>query len=121
MIPLPWAILGVVLLVGISGASGYWKGGKDRANAIYAQQAREAVLTKEAQDKALQAAAAEIAKLDVTNRTIHAKTEVITREVPVYRDCRHDPAGMRGVNEALAAPGQSPDSGKLPRPDTPGG
>jgi hypothetical protein len=118
VIPLPWALLAVVLLIAASGASGYWKGGKDRENAIVAQQAREAVIAQEAQDKALQAAADRIVKLDVENKTIHAKTEVIVREVPVYGDCRHSPDGLRNVNEALT--GTKPDAeGRVPAADAP--
>ena len=120
MIPLPWLILAVLLSLAASGGLGYWKGSEHTADRIAAQQAREAVLTQEARDKALQAAAAEIAKIDVANKTIHAKTEVITREVPVYRDCKHSPDGLRNVNEALTGQPQPTADGKLPAPGSVG-
>ena len=124
MIPaqlIPWLILAFTLTVGAAGATGYWKGGQHKADEIAAQQAREVVLTEKARDEALQAAADRIVKLDVKNTTIRQKTEVITREVPVYNECRHDPRTLGLLNDALA-PGseaQPPSDGKLPRPDAP--
>jgi hypothetical protein len=117
MIPLPWLILGVTLLIGASGASGYWQGAKHKEAEIIAQAARDAVIGQEAQDKALAAAAERVIQLDVQNKTIHAKTEVIVREVPVYRDCKHSPDGLRNVNEALTGQAESPADGKLPTTD----
>jgi uncharacterized protein YbjQ (UPF0145 family) len=117
MIPLPWLILAVTLLVGAAGASGYWQGGKHKEAEIVAQQARDAVIGQEAQDKALAAAADRVVKLDVQNKTIHAKTEVIVREVTVYRDCKHSPDGLRNVNEALTGQAEPPADGQLPAAD----
>jgi hypothetical protein len=101
MIPLPWLILAVTLLIGSAGATGYWQGAKHKEAEIVAQQARDAVIGQEAQDKALQAAADRVVKLDVQNKTIHAKTEVIVREVPVYGECKHDPSTLQLLNDAL--------------------
>jgi hypothetical protein len=42
---------------------------------------------------------------------IKGKAEVITHEVPVYRDCVHDPRGLHVVNQALAGGIAPPDSG----------
>jgi hypothetical protein len=119
MIPLPWAIIGVCLLVAASGASGYWKGGKDRANAIYAQQAREAVVAQEAQDRALEAAAKEIAKIEVRNVTVRQKAETIVREVPVYGACVHDDRVFDLLNEAIT--GKPAPDRKLPGNRAPDG
>lgn len=103
---LPWFLLAVVLAVGSAGATGYVRGRTDGRAALEAELARDAAATKAAQNAALQAAAAEIAKLDVKNTTIKQKTEVIQREVPVYRNCRHDPRVLGLLNDAL-----SPDTG----------
>ena len=117
-VPLPWMIIGLLAAVGAAGTIGYVKGGTDTGNRIAADLARTAEVTRKAHDEALQAAAAQIAKLDVKSTTIRQKTEVITREVPVYGDCRHDPRTLGLLNESLAAgPAQPADSGKLPRPD----
>lgn len=125
MIPLtfmPWIILAVTLLIGGAGATGYWKGSQHKADEIAAQQAREAALVEKTRETAAQAAAEQIAKIEVKNVTIRQKAETITREVPVYGDCRHDPRTLGLLNDALA-PGttqtQPADNGKLPRPDAP--
>lgn len=125
MIPLnflPWIVLAVTLLVGAAGATGYWKGSQHTADQIAAQQAREAALVEKTRETAAQAAAEQIAKIEVKNVTIRQKAETITREVPVYGDCRHDPRTLGLLNDALA-PGttqtQPADNGKLPRPDAP--
>lgn len=100
-LPLPWLLLAVVLLVGASGATGYWQGSKHKANEIAAQAAREAALVEKTREAAQQAAATEISKIEVKQTTIRQKAEVITREVPVYRDCRHDQRTMDLLNSAL--------------------
>ncbi len=116
----PWIILAVALLVGASGAGGYYKGGKHKEASMVAQQAREAVVAQEAQDKALAAAAERVVQLDVKNKTIHAKTEVIVREVPVYGACRNTPDGLRNINEALTGQEQPPTDGELSAADPAG-
>ncbi len=125
MIPIsfmPWLILVVTLLVGAAGASGYWQGSKHKADEIAAQQAREAALIEKTREAAQEAAAAEISKIEVKNVTIRQKAETITREVPVYGDCRHDPRTLGLLNDALApgaAEAKPADRGKLPAADAP--
>jgi hypothetical protein len=116
-IPLPWMILGFLLAVGGAGAAGYIKGGKDTGNRIATDLALTAEATRKAQGEALQAAAESIAKIDVKTTTIRQKTEVITREVPVYGTCRHSADGLRNVNEALTGTESPASDGKLPAPD----
>lgn len=126
MIPaplIPWLILAVVALVGASGATGYWQGSKHTENQIAAQAAREAALVDKTREAATQAAAEQISKIEVRNTTIRQKAEVITREVPVYGDCRHDPRTLGLLNDALApgaAEAQPADRGKLPAADAAG-
>jgi hypothetical protein len=123
MIPLPllpWLILAVTLLVGAAGAGGYWQGAKHKADEIAAQEARESALIVKATDAATLAAAEAISKIEVKNTTIRQKAEVITREVPVYGDCRHDPRTLGLLNDALApgaAEAKPADRGKLPAAD----
>ena len=125
MIPLPflpWMILAVTLLVGGAGATGYWQGSKHKADEIAAQTAREAALVEKTRETAAAAAAEQISKIEVKNVTIRQKAETITREVPVYGDCRHDPRTLGLLNDALApgaAEGKPASDGKLPKPDAP--
>lgn len=120
-VPLPWMILAFVLAVGGAGTFGYVRGGKDTGNRIAADLARTAAAVNEAQTLALNAAAAKVAEIDVKTTTIRQKTEVITREVPVYGSCRHSPDGLRNVNEALTGQEQATGNGKLPPADSPRG
>lgn len=120
-VPLPWMILGFVLAIAGAGASGYWQGSKHTADQIAAQAARDAALVEKTRETAQAAAAQEISKIEVKNVTIRQKAETITREVPVYGDCRHDPRTLGLLNDALAPAGigaKSPDNGKLPPSDT---
>lgn len=124
MIPLPlipWLILALTLLVGAAGATGYWQGSKHTADQIAAQAAREAALVETTREAAALAAAEQISKIEVKNTTIRQKAEVITREVPVYGECRHDPRTYGLLNDALApgaAEARPADKGKLPAVDT---
>lgn len=69
-------------------------------------------------DKAIAAgrtgAAEEIAKLEIKNVTIQQRIERETREVPVYRDCRHSAPGLRSLNDALENRPLAPGAGQLP-------
>jgi hypothetical protein len=89
----PWAILAVVLA--IAGAGGYGIHlGKSLERAEYAKQ-----LSLE--EKIQQTLATEVSKIQVINRPKIERVETITREVPVYRDCRHDPAVLGLLNDLL--------------------
>jgi hypothetical protein len=115
VIPLPWLLLSVTVLVGSAGIVGYQQGSRHKADQILAQQARDAAIL----ETAMQGAAEAIAQIEVKNVTIRQKAETITREVPVYRDCRHDPDGLQLVNEALT--GKPAGTGKLPASDATAG
>ena len=73
------------------------------------QQARTEQLIARVADEAQRGAAAEIAKIEIKNTTIRQQLETVTREVPVYRDCRNTADGMRLLNDALRAPEPSGD------------
>ena len=98
MIANPWLALAAV--VALSGAYAY--GRYDGRQLELATQYRESRAAEVSRDAALKGAAEAISKIEVRNVTIRQQAETITREVPVYRECRHDPRGMRMVNEALA-------------------
>lgn len=115
----PWILLAVVVAVLASyGAVGY-KGYRVGQDSIIAEQAKLADVETRTRDAALAAAGEAISKIEVRNVTIRQKAETITREVPVYGDCRHDPSGLRLVNEALGPQTEHLGSGKLPPADAP--
>jgi hypothetical protein len=60
------------------------------------------VLIEKVADKAQEGAARVIATLQPKYTTIQQKTETITREVPVYRDCHNTPDEFRLLNDALS-------------------
>ena len=62
---------------------------------------------------ATEAAVTAIKGIEVKYVPIKTKAEIVTREVTVYRDCVHDPDGLRLVNEALAG-GQPSDTPRVP-------
>lgn len=112
----PWVLLAAGLALAAShGAVGYkaYRLGQDN---VYAEQAKLEEVEKRTREAALIATAEAISKIEVRNVTIRQKAETVVREVPVYRDCRHDPSGLQLVNEALTAPG-SAGGGKLPGTD----
>lgn len=76
-------------------------------------QAEQQKLIAAVEERAQIGAAAEIAKIKVTQQTINRKVETLTREVPVYRDCVHDPA-VSGLLDQARAGGRlqaKPDGG----------
>lgn len=121
MIPLPfipYIALGLLLLFGGTSWFAYSKGSEAAENRILAAQAKEATL----EERVRVALAEEISKLKVEHQTIKQKTEVITREVPVYRDCQHDDRTFGLLNHGLTPPekraGPAFDS-QLPGTDSP--
>lgn len=58
------------------------------------------VASREAQDKALSAAADRIAQITVKNQTIVQRIERETIEKPVFRDCRSGADAVRLLNSA---------------------
>lgn len=112
----PYALLTVLLvLVASHGAVGYkaYQLGQDN---VIAEQAKLEEVEKRTREAALTATAEMLSKIEVKHVTIRQNAETVIREVPVYRECRHDPAGLQLVNEALAAP-ESARGGELPAAD----
>lgn len=99
----------------VGGAFFYGQGvGKD------SQIAKEAAVKEaiaETRKAALEGAADAIAKIKVRNTTIQGKVETIVRDNPVYRDCLHDPDGLRNINEALGGRSGRASGGVVPGTD----
>jgi len=114
MIPLPWMITALLTALIAASATGYYYGGKHQADRNASQIARERNLV----EKVRAATAEEISKIEIRNTTIRQKAEVITREVPVYRDCVHDDRTLSLLNAALqGATAESAVDGELPGAD----
>ena len=107
----PWLLLGALLAILASFGFGYQRGSaKAEAEAEH-----QALLIAKASEAAQQAAAQEIAKIDIRHTTIRQKVQRETIEKPVYRDCSHSPDGLRLVNQALSGRVDGADDLKLSR------
>lgn len=95
----PWIALACCALF----ASAYFAGRHDGASLSEAAQVREEKIAKLAYDKAMEAAASAISKLEIKHVTYRQKIEREVKEVPVYRsvECQHTPDGLRILNAAL--------------------
>lgn len=113
----PWILIaaGVVFSGAIGGA--YIKGrGDGRAVEIAARVTLEEV-ARASRDASMQAAAEQIAKIEVKNVTIRQKLETEIREKPVYRDCFTDQRVLDTVNEAITG-NTAAGSSELPAAST---
>ena len=111
----PYAILAAVVLAGAALGGSYWQGRQDGRDACQAAAARDDAVRQKTLEAAQQGAAQAISKIEVQNVTIRQRVEREIREKPVYRDCRHTPGGLRGVNAALTGDDPEPaGSGQLP-------
>lgn len=99
-------ILAIILALCLVAGAGGFVGNRLKQ----AEWDRSIIATKDAQDKALDAAANAIAQIDVKQQTIVQRVTHETVEKPVYRDCVNDPGVMRDINAAI----QSADSSELP-------
>lgn len=93
----------VAALLGLLAA--YGAGRADGTRVERAKHLTAVETARDATDAALRVTADAIAKIEVRNVTIRQQAETIVREVPVYQQCRHDPSGLRLVNEALTGTG----------------
>jgi hypothetical protein len=79
---------------------------------------------QEAADKAgkaaTSAAVTAIEGIQVKYVTIKQQAETVTREVPVYRDCTHDPRGLQAINQALAGGESGSGAAVVPAADPAG-
>lgn len=110
----PYVLLAIALFYfGSLGAVGYkaYQAGGDH---VIAETQKLIDVEVRTRDAALAVTSEAIAQIEVKNVTIRQKAETITREVPVYTDCKHDAAGLRLINEALTGKAEPVDPGKLP-------
>jgi hypothetical protein len=93
----PWVILGVLLAIAGAGGLGYYKGNAHARTAALAEAAKQMTL----EEKIQTTIATEVSKIKVTNTTLKQTIQGKTVEVPVYRDCRHDPVVLGLLNDLL--------------------
>ena len=107
---LPWAALGVTLLLAFTARFAYEQG-YDKA--VLEQEAEEARVMR--QHETLQMfIAGEISKIKVENKTILKRMEREIVKETVYLDCRHTDDGLRAVNDALRAKTDTTTNSRMP-------
>ena len=115
MVPV-WALLAewkwAALVLALVGAYGW--GRHDGGALALSDALRDAQVAAVAVDAAQRGAALEISKLEIKNITVQRRIERETREVPVYRDCKHSADGLRLLDAALGSRALPADSGELP-------
>lgn len=119
-IPSPYELLAKVVIGAVLVLGAAATGAKLGYNYAAGQAARQEVLIQAVADKAQTAAAVEISKIQPKYVTIQQKTETITREVPVYRDCHNTPDELRLLNDALtdSDSAEPAGGGELPKADS---
>lgn len=98
-------ILGIILALCLVAGAGGFVGNRLKQ----AEWDRSIIATKEAQDKALDAAAKAVAQLNITQQTIVQKVQHEVQTKTVYRDCVVPDDGSRLLNAAIS--NQEPASG----------
>jgi hypothetical protein len=106
----PYVALGAVAVW----AGSLWAAYSHGREAEEGAQAREALAAERASAVAAEAAASAIAAIQVQHETIIQPVQREVRERTVYRECRHSPDGLRGVNAALTG---ATGDGQLPAAD----
>ena len=106
----PWMLLGLAMAF-VGSLYGAYRHGVTTTEGAYAMAAQE---SQKARDEALQAAAKEIAKIDVKHVTIRQNLEKEIHEKLVYSTCRNSDSGMQLINAALTNKPIAPSDSKLP-------
>lgn len=114
----PHLLIGIAWAASLGGA-GYFAYGAGQ-DSITAFNAKAAEIVQATKDAAQLGAAEAIAKNRPRNTTIVNEVQHEVQTNTVYRDCRHTPDGLRGINEALTGKRPvPPGGGKLPGVDDP--
>ena len=98
-------ILAIILALCLVAGAGGFVGNRLKQ----AEWDRSIIATKDAQDKALDAAAKAVAQLNITQQTIVQKVQHEVQTKTVYRDCVVPDDGSRLLNAAIS--NQEPASG----------
>lgn len=117
MLANPWIVIILMVALGASHVAAYLYGGRNKENAIMAEELRQERLAEKFEG----VVAENIGRMKVVNTTIYQRA---TREVvkePVYVDCVHTADGLQLVNAALANKSIAAGSGQLPGADADGG
>jgi multidrug efflux pump subunit AcrA (membrane-fusion protein) len=115
-----YGVLAVTIAWGASvTGAGWWayNTGKDHE---VAARAREDAAAMAAAQIAAAAAAEAISRIEVQRVEITQPMLREVREKTVYRECRHTPDGLRGVNAALTGHAEPAGAGELPAASAPG-
>lgn len=108
------ALLLAVLLWVASVAGSYFYGTNVGATGEVAKQLTMEKAIEETRKVVLKETANAIANIRVHNTTVQGRVETIVRDNPVYRDCQHDPDGLRLINEALSGRSGPAGTGSVP-------
>lgn len=109
-----YALLGGAVMWAFSLAGAGWWAFETGRDVEIATQYRESAAAQKASQVAAAAAAAAIGKMEVQRVEITQPVLREVREKTVYRDCRHSPDGLRGINAALTGITESVGTGELP-------
>lgn len=91
-------ILGIILALCLVAGAGGFVGNRLKQS----EWDRSIIATKEAQDKALDAAAKAVAQINITQQTIVQKVQHEVQTKTVYRDCVVPDDGSRLLNAAIS-------------------
>ncbi len=113
MLANPWVLLTLLIALGASHVGAYVYGGRNKENAIRAEELRQEQLAEKFEG----VVAETLANMKVVNTTVYQRaTREIVKE-PVYVDCVHTADGLQLVNSALTNQPAPPGGGQLPGAD----
>lgn len=93
----PWPIILAVILFAAGGFGG-WRAAMDHRDALELAEGR-------GKEEALQAVAVELSKIKVVQKTNNITLEREIRVEKQYADCKHTPAALKTLNDALVPEG----------------
>lgn len=111
----PWVIVGWLASIGTAAWFGYGAG----QDAEVADQSRVVAAVTAAGNEAATKAAEKISKIEVKHVVIRQSADTVIREVPVYRDCRHDARVLRDINAARGYEPEPAGGGVMPAASAP--
>jgi hypothetical protein len=94
----------------------YYKGRVDGIDIQAGRNAKVQEIIDSTRVAAIEAAAQEIAKIEVKHVTIRQNLQKEIVKEPVYLECKHTPDGLRYLNQALTNSKEPAASGVVPGP-----